>query len=349
MALTFNIGANERAAVRAVKNLGETLEDVSDALDDLARDGDKSLGKLEGGFKDLAKQAEKTDRSVEKVSDNGFRKAGTASTEFKSEALQNFSEVTSSFDGSMQSIGDLAQGTLGGIASSIPGIGLLGGAAAVGVGLITAELVNQNEQAEFLRERLSNAYLEAAQAGRDYIDAAQAVQEAQDLMFNPERAAEWKQIQADAKTLGLDVGVVIDANAGKGEAQREVQERINGLLQQAKDNYNETDSIIGNVGSSVLGIKNRWDEVIAVTDEEKARVEDLSSYSEEAYKRERDQIQKTRDASQARYEALAQQAAGGITIPVRVDDSEAYRALSRFQDRAAQGVRVPIGLGRTLE
>lgn len=349
MALSFDIGANERAAVRSVKNLGAALEKTSDSLDDVARDGDQALGKLEKSFEQLAREAKQTDKAVGKVGDGGFKKAGDASGEFKNEALQNFSEVTSSFDGSMSSIGDLAQGTLGGIASSIPGIGLLGGAAAVGVGLVTAELVRQEEAAQVLRERLSAAYLEAAQAGRDYIDTAQAIAETQDLITNPDRREEYNQLVADGNRLGLDFQVIADANAGKVDAQRQVQERINGLLEDQDSYYTTIRDGIQEMKPEIEGITERWGQVIGATKEQQEQVRVLEEYTAQANANEREQIKRTADASQARYDALARQASKGVTIPVRIDDREAYNALARFQNRAAQGVRVPVGLGRTLE
>lgn len=317
--LKIAVGVEERAAVSGIKKIGASLEDVQEEFGDLAKDGDKSLGKLEKSYESLAKEAERTERKI--GGGDGFKKAGAASSEFKSEALQNFSEVTSSFDGSMQSVGDLAQGTLGGIASSIPGIGLLGGAAAVGIGLITTELVAQAEQAAFLKERLGSAYQEAAEEGRNYISTAQAVAEANDLFFNPERAAEYARIKADAKTLMLDEGILIDANAGKIDAQRVVQERIAALVQESKDEYTATDSIVGNLGQSVLGLQNRWQDVADETQAAKDKAAELDAYTTGAGERERAQIQRTRDAAQARYEALARQAATPINIRLGVDDS----------------------------
>ena len=316
MALTFDVGMNERAAVRAAKNLGDSLDDVDKKLDDLSKSG----GDIGDGM------------------DRGLRKAKAGLDDFKQEANSTARESAASFDGSADSIADAFQEVA---ANSFAGFGPLGAAAglaaAAGLGVVTAEITKQAEEAEFLRERLANAYIEAAQEGRNYISAAQAVSEAQDLMFNPERAGEWKQIQEDAKRLSLDIGVLIDANAGKTEAQATVHERINALIAQEKAAHTETDSIVGNMATNVLGLQNRWMEVSAATEEQKKRAAELSAYSEGANAREREQIQRTRDASQARYEAMAGQAAAaassaassidGIpatketTVRVRVDDA----------------------------
>lgn len=321
MALKLDILANTRSLVSEMKKGGASVDDVSDALDDMAREGSDAGEKLERSFREVAKSAEKADKQVQAVGKDGFGAAGQASTEFKNEALSNLSEVSSSFDGSISSIGDLAQGTLGGLAASIPGIGLLAAGAAAGVGLITSELVTQAEQAELLRERLSSAYLEASEEGRNYINTAQIVAEANDLMFNTERAAEWKQLQEDAGRLGLDNSVLIAANAGEQASQAEVQERINALLETTKSQYNDQDSIVGNVGQSVLGLQNRWQEVVDVTEEQKTKVRELEAVQAQTEARNREQIDNTARVAGERYEGLARQY-GKLSVKLDVDDTD---------------------------
>jgi hypothetical protein len=145
VALKLDILANTREFVSEMKKAGASTEDISDALDELRRQGDGDIAALEKSFKELAREAGTTEKKIEQVGKGGFGGAGKASSEFKDEALANLSEVSSSFDGSIESIGDLAQGTLGGITAAIPGIGLAAAGAAAAVGVITDAFVKAEE------------------------------------------------------------------------------------------------------------------------------------------------------------------------------------------------------------
>ena len=204
MALKLDILANTRQFVSESKKAGASLEDISDSLDDLARDAktdgqkteraiddigeaaedtgrdiDKAGDKMERTFREMTKDAQKAERAVKDVGDkaksstsSGFGDASAASSEFKDEALSNFSEITSSFDGSMESIGELAQGTLGGIAANIPGIGIAAGVAALGIGAITAEIQRTAEKAEETKQSVIDSYLEIGDAlDKEAVDA----------------------------------------------------------------------------------------------------------------------------------------------------------------------------------
>jgi hypothetical protein len=155
VALRLDILANTRQFVNEMKQAGASTEDISDSLDELKRQGDKDIGALEKSFQQLAREASTTDKKIEGIGKGGFGKAGKASAEFKDEALANISEVTSSFDGSLESIGDLAQGTLGGITAAIPGIGIAAAGAAAAVGVITESFVKAQEATD---EAKNSAY-----------------------------------------------------------------------------------------------------------------------------------------------------------------------------------------------
>lgn len=239
MALSIDIAANTRAAQAQVGDLGDALDKVADALDDVARDaqrsGDKAerafdgmekgltgvareaddaADKVEKSFREMVKDAERADDKIGKTGDKGggFSKAGEASGEFKDEALSNFSEVTSSFDGSMSSIQDLAQGTLGGLASSgLPGIGLAAGAAAVGVGLIGSAIEANDEAMKASEERTSEwaqAYIEGTER---MVGASHVLAQIQDITTDTEK---YKKATESAKDWGVDVGTAISAMAG---------------------------------------------------------------------------------------------------------------------------------------
>ncbi|TQJ31946.1 hypothetical protein [Microbacterium sp. SLBN-146] len=186
MALSVDINANARGAQSQVKDLGKALEGVSDALDDLAAEADTSGGRVERSFREMTKDAESAEKANErlaksgkKVGDDagsGFRKAGDASSEFKDEALSNLSEVTSSFDGSMESVGDLVQGTLGGVSANLGLIGLAAAPAAAAVGVITDTFVKAKEASDEARDSAYEYGITVAESGK-YADAAARIGE----------------------------------------------------------------------------------------------------------------------------------------------------------------------------
>lgn len=172
MALRLDVLANTRQFVAEMKKSGASVEDITDSLDEMARQGDRDTEKLERSFKELSRQADRTEKDVAAVGDKGFHKAGEASGEFKSEALANFSEVASSFDGSMESIGDTIQGTLGGVASAIPGIGIAAGVAAIGIGAITTRITEMGEEAARIKQSILDDYLDLGDAlDKEAVDA----------------------------------------------------------------------------------------------------------------------------------------------------------------------------------
>lgn len=215
MPIRIDFISNVRDLLRGTKNVEDAFDDVADSLDDVARDGDRALGRLEQSFRDVARRARDTTKDVDDVGQKGFRNAGEATAEFKSEALQNLSEVTSSFSGDLQSVADLAQGTFGGLAASLPGVlGAAGAGAAVGVGLITSAIVAADEARQRLQERandLAQAYIDA---GTTALDAMTIASRTGEILTGDRR----KEAEDLAKALGVDLSTAARALAGDQNA-----------------------------------------------------------------------------------------------------------------------------------
>lgn len=311
MALTLDIGANTRAAVANVKDLGAALEGVSDSMDDLAREAQRrgsatetaiggigsagraagadieSAGdKIERTFRDMVNDAKRADRAVSDIGDNGPRslaRVRDGAQEVTQEVGQNLGEAVSSIRGDFSDLGQVGQDTLGGLAATLAGagpVGILGAAAlaagAIGLGAITAELQKQQEEADRMRDRLSSAYQSASEDGRAYLDTAQLISEAHDLAFNPDRADEWKRVQEDAKRLGMDNADVIAANAGDLSKQAEVQERINALIDE-QNNKPRQNGFMGTAEwdeqmKALRDVRDRWQAVSDVTQQNVEKV-----------------------------------------------------------------------------
>ena len=175
------------------KGVIEPLEDAADVLQDIGRDGGRSVEQLEQdmrgaqartdevrkGFSDLQKQiretgrksrtdfAEPTNRSTQSVKED-LRELGD-------EGRQNAAEMFSSFDGSFTSIADAAQGTLGGVTAGLRGVPAIAAAAAgaAGLGLIVTTIEAANEDSQELREAIAELgaeFIETGQVGKRSLD-----------------------------------------------------------------------------------------------------------------------------------------------------------------------------------
>lgn len=221
-------------AVKQLRELGDT--DGADKLEQQLREAQKATEKLADETKVTAARIEReyrdAYRGVGDASKSGMSRASDAGAEFKDETLANVSEVASSFDGSMESIGDVVQGTLGGVTQALgPALGGAAALAAAGVGVITDAFAKAGE---------------AADAARDSaFQFAYDVQGALDAAGYSERVSEWtsdteklKQAQDIAKISGQEVADVIDALASGGP-------KLDGLWAAFEDGANSTDVATG--------------------------------------------------------------------------------------------------------
>ncbi|MGK9146667.1 hypothetical protein KXS11_03445 [Plantibacter flavus] len=198
--ISISLLADVRDWLRGAKQASQGVEDISDSLDDLARDakssarkmgdelGDEtkdgardatnSLDRVEDSFRDLAVSARReTGEASDALARNtkeGTSRAKRDLEELGNEAKQNAAETFSSFDGSAESFADGLQGTLGGVVSGLGPIGAaLGAAGALGIGLIMAELDRGTERSEEFRASVSELaaeYIETGKVGAASLD-----------------------------------------------------------------------------------------------------------------------------------------------------------------------------------
>lgn len=289
MALKLDVLANTRQFTSEMKKAGASTEDVSDALDDMAREGERGTDKLERSFRDLAQDAKRADKAVEGIGDSskkGFKRAGGASSEFKDEALANFSEVTSSFDGSMQSVSDLAQGTLGGVASAIPGIGIAAGIAAAGIGAITANMVAAQEKAEEIKQSVIDDFLELGDAlDKEAVDAR-----VRDILGTKETMAQAKLL---ADLLDVTVGQAALAMAGDFESAGVSIEDVMSGIENASGNVdlNTWEALKGTIGATTEGMKAGREAAEAQAQAQR----NTAATTKQAQKEQREAIAQTRN------------------------------------------------------
>lgn len=257
MPIKINFLANTRDVVRDVSNIGDALSDVSDSLNDVARDAARSGAKVSDAYSDAAKDgersAERLERAFQDASDataksgvsgpekfarrtvESTEEAGESVRTFKDEAKANLSEVASSFDGSATSIVDLFQGTLGGVVADLGPLGLAAGAAAAaGVGLIGAQLEKDQARAEALRQKaadLADEFIETGRVGETSVSyIADAMRELATTTEDGEDNLSSLRKQAEAA--GVSVKDYQLANAGAAENTARA-------LEQARDKYQD--------------------------------------------------------------------------------------------------------------
>jgi len=358
---SIDIAANTRAAQASIKDLSKTLDDTADALDDVARDGGKSADRLEASFREMTRASEKAGRDIaqdqkaaaakverawDDVGDDGataFLKVKDGAQEVQQEIGQNLGEAVSSIRNDITELGQVGQDTLGGLAATLAGTGpagLVGAAAlagaALGLGFLTGEWEKRGEEADALRDRIAGIFSGAAEEGRKYLDTAAFISEANDLMFNPERADEWKRLRDDARKLGLDEAEIIKANTGDLQAQEEVQRRIVALIGELGDRQK------GLAGTAeydmqvkpLREMQERWQQINDVTRDNAEKTRILNQVSDDLHRQERDRIKRTADASREQYEAQARYFENNpLKWRIEIDDS----AVRRYTPPRLQG------------
>lgn len=189
MAITIDFLANERGLVRGADNAAEALEEVSDALDDVARDSQRSADKmeteyrnaargvdqsnerLERSFKELAASSKQSTSKIGDDLDAGTRRgtvaAGKSVEEFSSEAKQNIAETFSSFRGDATDFAQIVQDTLGGLAGSLEGLPAVAAVAAgaAGLGLILGAVEKGTADSAAWKQEVADLTLSMIDAG----------------------------------------------------------------------------------------------------------------------------------------------------------------------------------------
>ena len=225
--ISIPVGLETSGVAKGADTAEKALKDLDEAVRDTGTGGARDIGKLEAELVDVQKQSKKTERAIADIDSEGTRKASEGMADFKGEADQTAREVAASFDGSVESIaGGFQELSANALAAFGPAGAIAGLAGAAGIGLITAEFEKQQEQARILTERIGSMYQSAAEKGLKYVDTLDIVADAQDLVFNPDRADEYKRVQETQQLTGLAMSTILKANAGDLSAIQLVQGRV---------------------------------------------------------------------------------------------------------------------------
>lgn len=162
MAFKISLLSDVAGFLKGTKSVEDALDDVADSLDQVARDtatdAEKAADTLEQeftrAFDKVKTEAKQTGRRVGDDLDDGTKKAGDGIQGLKEEAGQSAREMAASFDGSVESISDMAQeiAAQAGVAFG-PWGAAAGVAAGIGIGALTAHLSDLGERAAETKEK----------------------------------------------------------------------------------------------------------------------------------------------------------------------------------------------------
>lgn len=230
------------------KGIIDPLEDASDALRDLAKDGDRAGSDLERSFRDQQDTTKKLDREYRDLGDtirqtsrkagrdidsgigDGLDKASTGMNDFKDEAKGTAREGAASFSGEFSDVGDVIQETL---ANALGGFGPIGAAAgiaaAIGFGALTAQIEKDTEAS---KERVQSMYDAMIESQGRFLTDSTIMSQVKAITDDTEQMAKAQEIASGS---GVDLGVVLRAMAGDASAAADVQAELQKKLDEAAE------------------------------------------------------------------------------------------------------------------
>jgi peptidoglycan hydrolase CwlO-like protein len=275
--ISIGIASETRAFASGVKSgVLDPLEDVEKALKGVEDASEDAEAELVGGFKGaqratkdlerehkeladtIQREARKSSRAIRDIDEDGLEGFRQGVRNTKDEAIQNFSEVASSFDGSMTGAIDGVQGTLGGLASALGGpVGLALG----GLGLIAGTVASQwATSAEQVSEDWREMYDDMIASGQNFLSV--------DLLN--QKIAEISQDQGkvnaaveEGKSIGETYRTVIRAQAGDLTALNDVLGSARGALEEQNAAQDEFIAKNGDESASIADKQGQLELLIA--------------------------------------------------------------------------------------
>lgn len=237
--ISIDFAANVNKFLGGTRDVEKALDDVADSLDDLAREGEKAgdkagdslkdglddagdaAKKLERKFKDAFDEVKKGSRKAgDDLGDNVKRGAGKAEQgldEFKDEARQTARETAASFDGTADSLVDMAQETA---ANALGGFGPLGAAAGIALAAGAGAMYSAyQEKAEATKQLIADMFDDMIASGNDFASAEIINTQLQSIVADDELV---RVYTAAAGKIGVSVSEALAAAAGDPQAMEVV-------------------------------------------------------------------------------------------------------------------------------
>lgn len=364
--IRLGVAADTREFDRGIKQgVIDPLEDATDALRDLAKDGDRAGSDLERSMRDQQDETKKLEREYRDLADtiksssrkagrdiddgigDGLDKAGTGLNDFKDEAKSTAREGAASFSGEFSDVGDVVQETL---ANALGGFGPIGAAAgvaaAVGFGFLTAKI---DADAAASEERIASMYDAMIESQGKFLTDAAVMDQVKALTDDAGALAEAQEVAAGS---GVDLGIVLRAMAGDADAAAEVQAALNDQYDKAVENADKAAKEARDLTDAELkqsqATGKAADIMSKYSDDMSKAAEKYAAYSSAARYATNQMQDAAATAAGLRKEIV--RLPDGKTITLRVDDnisslsSRFNTALSAMRRQASSGVQVDYQL-----
>lgn len=225
--------------VTALGKVDRASETAGDELIDSMRDAQRATKELADENRELSQvirdESRKSSRAVRDIGSDGFDRASEDVDEFKKEAVANFSEVASSFNGDITQMADGVQGLTGGLASALtPGIGIPVAILGAAAGAFLAEWQKSAEQSE---QRVADMYDDMVESGAEFVSESFIQDQIKKI---GEDTGKWADALKLASDSGVSIQTALRAMAGDQDA---ITAAVDGTNQKREDELGKLDSL----------------------------------------------------------------------------------------------------------
>ena len=237
--IVINFLSDVRDFLRGTGDVEEALDDVVDSLEDVSKEGDQAAEKLADSFKDNMKEVSRAAREAGDGIGTDLRK-GTKQAEggmkdLKEESLSTAKESAASFDGSAESIIDSFQEIAANAFIGFGPAGVAAGlAAAAGIGVASAAILDAEENAKAAKERVGEFGLAIIESGADVAGVNAFKDALEGIITNAEDATvKVDDLRKLTKKYGDQVPSVAEfatAYAGNADAIESVTEQLEAAI-----------------------------------------------------------------------------------------------------------------------
>lgn len=295
------------------KGIGIIFNADADEVVDESKRVQKALGGVDDELDNVGTSAQASEKKQTDALDRTARSAEDLGDTVGKDTAGGFEDLAGKAEGALGGIGDDLMG-LAGLAGGVGGAvsTLVGGS----IDFVTGLIKDQQDAAAKLKADLIDAYKSAADAGLSYLDTAGVIQKAIDLQADPSKMDEFRKA---AELIGIDVNTYLLAQAGSYEDLQIVIEATKAAEEtrgQVTGDRTKAGQAAALQEAHALDVVIGKNEALLATHEEgKDLLNRTAELRDAVGQRERDQIQRTRDADQARYDALAEQHQKASELP----------------------------------
>lgn len=246
MAINVDFASNVKDVIKGTENIADALDDVSDNLKDLGKDGEKLDDKISQAFKGMADEARTSGKSMGKSVKDGTDKAGEGLQDMKSEAASTAKETAASFSSIEDAAGALQEVAANAFAAFGPAGMAAGLVAAAGIGLATSALQGQADQINTNKERMldlvgvirdNGGVLTEADYIKNMDEYGLAIQDTKEWfeIFQEDAISGFEKIRKWAQDTGLSTKQIFEGGFSDSEKAKQTLDLVNKKLSETKD------------------------------------------------------------------------------------------------------------------